>query len=500
METQLSAIVFDGVTKAFPGVIALDAVSFSVQKGEVHALLGENGAGKSTLLNILHGVYAVYEGHIHMNGETLHFRTPHDAIKKGVAKVHQEVNLVPEMTVAQNILLGYEPNRGFLIDHAELNRKAQELLDRLGSSIRADSKVVGLSAGEMQMIGIAKALLHKAEVISLDEPTASLSDKEVDALFSVIGELRAQGITILYVSHRLEEVFKIADRATILRDGRYIGTYQVKDLTRADMIKKMVGRDVSVFARRNRPRVYTDQVVLKAENFSRAGVFSDLSIELHKGEILGFAGLVGAKRTDFMRSLFGADPRTSGTLWIRGVEVSIHTPQDALAAGLGLIPEERKTQGVIRYMTNADNIGITCLKNFTHRGFLNHGQKRKNCEKYIAVMNLHPEDPDYVTDRLSGGNQQKVVVAKWLSTQADILILDEPTKGIDVGAKAEIYNLLEDMVADGKSIIIVSSEMSEIIGMCDRAYVMHEGGISAELTYSELTEETILHHAMGGSS
>jgi len=499
MGAASAAIAFDQVTKTFPGVTALDAVSFSVAPGEIHALLGENGAGKSTLLNILHGVYADYEGRVTLAGQTVRFRNPHEAIKKGVAKVHQEVNLIPEMTVAQNILLGYEPQRGLFIDHAALKGKAQALMDRLGSGISVERRVSGLSAGEMQMIGIAKALLHDVSLISLDEPTASLSDKEVDALFKVILDLKSQGITILYVSHRLEEVFKMADRDTILRDGKYIGTWPVQDLSRAEMIKKMVGRDVSVFARRTRPRVFGEQVVLKAVNYSRQGVFSGLSVHLKKGEILGFAGLVGAKRTDFMRALFGADPKDAGTLEIHGTPVSIRSPQDALAAGLGLIPEERKTQGVIRYMANADNIGITALKSFTRHGFLDHAAKRGNAEKYIGLMNLSPKDPDYITDRLSGGNQQKVVVAKWLSTQADILILDEPTKGIDVGAKAEIYSLLEDMVATGKSVIIVSSEMTEIIGMCDRVYVMHEGKITAELGYEALTEEVILHYAMGGS-
>jgi len=498
MESNSSAIVFENVTKAFPGVKALDSVSFAVAKGEVHALLGENGAGKSTLLNILHGVYGEFGGRVLLNGDSVRFKSPHDAIKRGMAKVHQEVYLVPDMTVAQNILLGYEPKRGTFIDHARLRSIAQGLLDRLASKLDIDSKAGGLSAGDMQMIGIAKALMHEVSVISLDEPTASLSDKEVESLFKVIGELKSQGITILYVSHRLEEVFRIADQATILRDGRYIGTYPVRELTRADMIKRMVGRDVSAFARRTRPRVFTEEVVLGARGYSKDGVFSDLGFELKKGEILGFSGLVGAKRTDFMRALFGADPKDSGKLELHGIPVDIRTPQDALRAGIGLIPEERKTQGVIRYMTNADNIGITGLKNFSRLGFLNHARKKANCVKFIGILNLNPKDPDYVTDRLSGGNQQKVVLAKWLSTKADILILDEPTKGIDVGAKAEIYKLLEDMVAEGKSIIIVSSEMSEIIGMCDRVCVMHEGVITARLGYGELTEETILHHAMGG--
>jgi len=498
MENSAPAIIFDRVSKSFPGVKALNSVSFSVAKGEVHALLGENGAGKSTLLNILHGVYPDYEGHILLDGREARFRTPQDAIKHGIAKVHQEIQLIPEMSVAQNIMLGYEPKKIGFIDHYRLRVMAENLLARLGSDLDPMSKVAGLSVGEMQMIGIAKALLHQVQVISLDEPTASLSDKEVESLFRVIGELRAQGITVLYVSHRLEEVFKIADRATILRDGQYVGTYAVKDLTRADMIKKMVGRDVSAFARRNRPRAFTDEVVLRVEHFSRKGVFSDLNIELRKGEILGFAGLVGAKRTDLMRAIFGADSRDEGHIEIKNKTVSIHGPRDALRAGIGLIPEERKTQGIIRYMSNADNIGITCLEKFTHWGLLNHVQKRKNCEEYINLMDLNPKDPDYVTDRLSGGNQQKVVLAKWLSTKADILILDEPTKGIDVGAKAEIYNLLESMVSEGKSILLVSSEMSEIIGMCDRVYVMHEGVITAQLEYGDLSEEAVLHYAMGG--
>lgn len=497
MDTR-TMVTFDKVTKSFPGVKALDGVSFDILPGEIHAIVGENGAGKSTLLNILHGLTPDYDGQVVIDGHRVTFRSAQDALQYGIAKVHQEVNLIHELTVGQNITLGYEPRKGLFIDYTEMHRQANDILDRLHCRFRSEDSIKDLSVGEMQMISIAKALLHKAKIISLDEPTASLSRSETNTLFRIIRELKQNGITIIYVSHRLEEIFELADRVTVLRDGRFIATHEVKEITRTQLIQNMVGRDVSAFAVRNRPRRFTDEVVLEVRNLSLAPHFRGVSFVLHKGEILGFAGLVGAKRTDVVRAIFGADIKTKGEVYIHGVPREIRTPEQGLRSGIGLIPENRKTQGFVKNLTNADNIALSSMEKFTHFGFLDHDEKRENCEHFIGEINLNPKDPLYYTEQLSGGNQQKVVLAKWLSSDADILIFDEPTKGVDVGAKQEIYRLLEDLVEQGKSIIMVSSELPEVIGMSDRVIVMNEGRIVTELDHSELTEERILHYAMEG--
>ena len=316
-------IKFDSVGKQFPGVKALDNISFSVKKGEVHALLGENGAGKSTLLNILHGVYGSYEGDVYIKGTKVNFKNTHDAIKYGIAKVHQEVSLVNELTVGQNIVLGYEPRKGIFTDYTALHKIANEILKSLNCRFKSEDSIIGLSAGEMQMIAIAKALYHKAEIISFDEPSSSLSNKEVEILLNIIENLKMQGITILYISHRIDEIFKVSDRVTVLRDGKYVNTFETKEITSKILIKNMVGRDVSAFAVRNQKRCATKEVVLEVKNLTKNGVFKDISFNLHKGEILGFFGLVGSKRTDVMRSIFGADKINNGIIHIHGKEVSI---------------------------------------------------------------------------------------------------------------------------------------------------------------------------------
>ncbi|MGN8648133.1 sugar ABC transporter ATP-binding protein [Gracilibacillus sp. HCP3S3_G5_1] len=492
-------IQFQNITKAFPGVKALEEVSFEIKKGEIHALLGENGAGKSTLLNILHGVYTEYDGSIRLNGDIAQFKNANDAIEQGISKVHQEVSIIPEITVGQNIVLGYEPKKGFLIDYKKLHQKANKILSRLNCSFKSEDMANTLSTGEMQMVAIAKALYHNAEVISFDEPTASLSTKETKALFNIINELKNNGMTIIYVSHRLEEIFEICDRASILRDGNFIDSFSVSDVTKEELIKRMVGRDVSSFAIRNKKGLVKEdaETVLEVENLTLANVFEDISFHLKKGEILGFAGLVGSKRTDVLRTVFGAEKKTSGTIKLSGKEVNITLPEKAVQLGIGLIPENRKTQGFVKYFDNANNIGLSKLEKFTKFGLLQHNKKTKNCEHYVNEINLRPVDPHYMTVHLSGGNQQKVVISKWLSSDAEILILDEPTKGVDVGAKAEIYRVLEELLEKGKSIIIISSELPEVLGLSDRIIVMREGKKVKELENNQLTEEDILQYAMG---
>ena len=491
-----NSIEFKQIGKQFSGVRVLKDISFCVAKGEVHALLGENGAGKSTLLNILHGVYQEYEGEIWLGGNQISFKNPNEAIRKGhIVKVHQEVNVVRDLTVGQNITLGYEPRRGIMVDYRTLNQSVNQILDRLKCSFRAEDMASRLTAGEMQMLAIAKALFHNAQVISLDEPTASLTTGETASLFKIIRELKESGITIIYVSHRLEEIFQICDRATILRDGAYITTLEVGKITRETLIRHMVGRDVNAVASRMRESCVQDEVVLRVEGLGRKGVFEDISFELKKGEILGFAGLVGAGRTEVMRAIFGADAKHTGTICLKGKEVNIRNTQDALRLGIGLLPEERKTQGFINMMSNIDNAALSSLEKYLTNHFVDERKKRKNYLKYESELNVNPKKPDYMTQNMSGGNQQKIAVAKWLNCNPDIIILDEPTRGIDVNAKYEIYNIIIQLAREGKVIIFVSSELPELIGMCDRIIVMHEGKISGEVTGGEMNQKSIMYLA-----
>ena len=496
---QTPAIHLKDITKAFSGNVVLNKVNFTIQPGEVHALVGENGAGKSTLLNILHGVYQEYDGNVEINGETVQFKSAHEAIVYGISKVHQEVSVITGLTVGQNVALGYEPKKGMLIDYPKLYEQTEKILVRLGCRFTSKDNAGKLSTGEIQMMAIAKALFHNAKIISFDEPTASLTDNETNILFDIIQDLKSQGITIIYVSHRLEEIFKIADRVTVLRDGNYIGTFPIKDITREVLIQNMVGRNISGFAVRTKPNLVQGETVLSVKNLTRAGVFQDVSFDLKKGEILGFAGLVGSKRTDVVRAIFGADRLSQGEIFIRGQKVNIRTPKEGLNYGIALIPENRKTQGFVRLMTNSENAALAALDRFTHFGFVNHRQKRANFVEYMNKINLNPKDPEYLTERLSGGNQQKVILIKWLSTAADIIIFDEPTKGIDVGAKMEIYKIMEDLAEQGKSIIMVSSELPEVLGISDRILVMREGRLVSELQRNDFGEERVMHYAMGGN-
>jgi ABC-type sugar transport system ATPase subunit len=498
MEKQVESIVkFCNISKVFPGVKALDDVSFDIKKGEIHALLGENGAGKSTLLNTLHGVNQEYEGMVEIKGRIVAYKNANEAIQDGVVKIHQEVNLIPELTVGQNIALGHEPKKGMFIDYKTLHKEVNEVLTKMKCSFKSEDITGTLSTGEMQMIMIAKGLYHNAQLISFDEPTAALSNQEVSALFSIINDLKKNGITILYVSHRLDEVFEICDRATVLRDGKHIDTFNIEDITREQLIKRMVGRDVSAYAARTKPSPKTDEKILEVENLSINGVFHDINFHLKKGEILGFAGLVGSKRTDVVRAIFGAEKKSSGTIKINGVPAEIKSPQQGVKLGIGLIPENRKTQGFIKYFDNANNVALTKMDKFKKGVFVNHKKITDNCNYYINEINFKPSDPHYMTSSLSGGNQQKVVIAKWLSSDAEILILDEPTKGVDVGAKAEIYRVLEELIEKGKSIIVVSSELPEVLGLSDRIIVMREGKKVKEFENNNLTEEDILQYAMG---
>ena len=496
------AVEFIKINKRFPGAHVLKDVSFSVEEGEVLALLGENGAGKSTLLNILHGVYPDYEGDVILHGKKVQFKNPNQAIVEGkISKVHQETLVVRDLTVGQNVTLGYEPKKGAFLDYGRMHREVNQILEELHCNFRSEQLADKLTSGQMQMMAIARALYHHSTIISLDEPTASLSIKETQALFEIVRQLKKQGVTILYVSHRLEEIFQLCDRAAIMRDGEYITTLDVATTSREELIHAMVGRSVAAVASRNLPCQATDEVVLKVENLCGPTGFHDVSFELHKGEILGFFGLVGAGRTEVMRAIFGADMITGGKVYLHGKRIRGNwNTTKALKAGIGLIPEDRKTQGFMKLSSNIQNISISSLEKYMSGPFVNDGKKQENATHFFKELDIHPNDPTYLTLNMSGGNQQKVILARWMSTNVDIVIFDEPTKGVDVGAKAEIYRLMEEMIKDGKSIIVVSSELPEVMGLSDRIIVMGDGKVNAVLSRDGFgSSDQMLDYAIGGA-
>lgn len=492
-------IRFENVRKEFPGVVALSDISFSVRKGEVHALLGENGAGKSTLLNILHGVFPATSGQVYIDGKPTKYSSTYEAITNGVIKVHQEVQVVENLTVGQNIALGFEMVKGGFLDYKDVYEKCDGILEELGCSFRSNDPVTGLGVGDLQMIAIAKSLYFNANIISFDEPTSALSAPEIEKLYEIIRGLKAKGITILFISHKLDELFAICDRVTIFRDGMCITTKEMSETSNEDLIHLMVGRDVSSYAVRLQPSCADySEVVLEAKNLSGM-TFDNISFKLYKGEILGFSGLVGARRTEVMRAIFGADPLYGGQLILHGNDVKIESTESALKYGIGLISEDRKREGFIPTMSNNRNVNIPGMGKYKKGmlGLLDEKKMLDNFNTYAELVKLNIRNPEHFTLNLSGGNQQKVIVAKWMATKADILIFDEPTKGVDVGAKAEIYKLMEDFVAEGKSIIMVSSELPEVIGMSDRVVIMREGHINGVLDRKEdFTEVNLLSYAM----
>lgn len=498
-ELSENMLSFQHISKSFPGVKALRDVSFSIRKGEVHALVGENGAGKSTLLNILKGIYQPDEGQIIYDGSSIKIKSPGHASSIGINMVHQEINLVPELTVGQNILLGNEPmGKGIAINYRELYKRCNEALKELDCPFSDKEQVKKLSAAQMQMIAIARSLMYNSKVVAFDEPTASLSNAETRHLFEIINKLKNNGTSIIYVSHRLEEIFEIADRVTVLRDGKVIDTLNVKDVDKKTLVRLMVGREVSEYMQHT-ANYSTEEVALKVENLTSDGVFENVNFELKRGEILGISGLVGSKRTDVVRAIFGADKFTSGNIYMNGKPIKIKSPNKAIKAGIALLPEERKSQGFIKLMSNDMNVNISSLDKSMKRGKLDYRALKKNTEYYIKELKITPPNPDMETTNLSGGNQQKIVLAKWLSINSQIIIFDEPTRGLDVGAKSEIYRLMDEFVRNGNSIIMVSSELPEILGMSDRIIVMHEGKAVATLNGAEATEVDVLHYAMGGN-
>lgn len=491
---------FRGVSKDFPGVRALDKVDFDLKKGEVHVLVGENGAGKSTLIKILAGVFPPTEGEIYYKGEKVTVRNPREGINMGVSVIYQEFNLVPYISVAKNIFLGREPRRKwlpFLIDYPRLYRDSKEILESIKSDMDPKTKVIDLGVAQKQLVEMTKAFSIKASILVMDEPTATLTQKEIEELFRSIEEFKKKGIGIIYISHRLEEIFEIADRITVLRDGKVMSTMaadQVKGLD--NIIQLMVGRSMTAYFSREFVEE-KGEVAIEVQNLSREGILQDINLHVRSGEIVGLAGLVGAGRTELARAIYGADPHDRGEVHIFGKKVST-TPAKSVALGVGFIPEDRKAEGLALILPVRENVVMASLRRIFPRGIINPRRESRVVTEYVRTLRIATPSILRLTRFLSGGNQQKVIVAKWLCTQAKIFIFDEPTRGIDVGAKAEIHQLMNELVKQGAAILMITSELPEVLNMSDRIYVMSQGRIVKELQRDEATQETVLKYAMGG--
>lgn len=485
------------VTKRFPGVLALDEVQFDLRRGEVHAVCGENGAGKSTLMKIISGQYQPDGGTITYKGTQRRFASVLEAEKAGIAIIHQELNLIPHLSVAENIFLAREPKRGWFIDRAALKRQAQDCLDRLGVDIAPDALVKGLSVAQCQMVEIAKALSLNAEVLIMDEPTSSLTESETALLFQVIHDLKRQGVGIVYISHRLDEMAAIVDRVTVLRDGRYVSTQDFPATTVDEIVSRMVGRSLDEkFPERT--SVPTPEVLFSVSGLRRAGVFHDVGFELRRGEILGFAGLMGAGRTEVARAIFGADPLDAGSIRFGGKELAISSPRDAIGHGIAYLSEDRKSHGLAVKMSVVQNLTLATMDAVSNRfGFIDFKAEAEAAKTYIDMLSIRTPSEHQIAKLLSGGNQQKIVIGKWLFRQSRILFFDEPTRGIDVGAKFAIYQLLDRLAAQGIGVVLISSELPEILGLTDRVAVFHEGRITAVLTTRDTNQEEIMHYASG---
>lgn len=481
----------EGISKQFPGVKALNKVGIKIKPGSVHALMGENGAGKSTLMKCLIGIYHPDEGSIKVRGETVTFEDTLDALHAGIAMIHQELNLVPHMTVAENIWLGREPVHYGLVNHDLLNSKTRDLLQHLNIKLKPNMMVGELNIASQQMVEIAKAVSYDADVLIMDEPTSALTEGEVFHLFAIIKELKEQGKGIIYISHKMDEIFEITDEVSIFRDGMFVATDKTENLTKQSLITMMVGRELThMFPKFNNN---IGEEVLRVSALRRDGLFRDISFSVKRGEILGVAGLVGAGRSEVMESLFGMHPADSGEIFIEGLPVNIDSPSKAIEQGLAFLTEDRKKSGLFLVLSVVENMSIVNLSEYINKkGFVSHGQMAQDCMDQIKKLNIKTPTMDQIINNLSGGNQQKVLIARWLLAQPKILILDEPTRGIDVGAKSEIYRLISELANRGVAIILVSSELPEILGMSDRVMVMHGGHITGILDKQDASQERIM--------
>jgi ribose transport system ATP-binding protein len=488
---------FTGITKTFPGVKALTDVSFDVLPGEIHALLGENGAGKSTLLKILSGVQRATSGEFYVDGTVTQFRRPEDARAAGIAMIHQELQQVPNLTVAQNMFLGHPLKRagGLLVDRREQERRAAEALAMIDPSIDPARPIRELKVAQRQIVEIARALLDNSKIIAMDEPTSSLTPSEFESLAVIVEKLAASGVSIIYVSHKMDEVFRICHRGTVMRDGQVVGIADLRTARQEDVIAMMVGRELMHEEHHSHAK---DEVRLEIRDLCAARTHvRDVSFDVRRGEVLGIAGLVGSGRTELLRLLAGVDPIAKGTVKFDGKALQLDNPRAAIAAGIGLLPEERKREGIIPIRPVSINMALPSLGKFSTGGIVRHSGIRKRAEELLKRVNLRPFQIDRPIKLFSGGNQQKAIIARWLAAGSQVLLFDEPTRGIDVGAKAEIYHLIEELAAEGRTVIVVSSELPEVMRVSDRVVVMRNGRIAATLGRAALSEQAIVMHAVG---
>jgi ribose transport system ATP-binding protein len=497
VEVHETLLRMEGIYKSFPGVQALSNCQFELRPGEVHALVGENGAGKSTMMKILGGIYDKDTGHIYLDGKEVNVTSPHKAQQLGISIIHQELNLMPHLTVAQNIFIGREPRTRirFALDDKAANQQTERVLDMLNLQLAPTTKVSDLTVAKQQMVEIAKALSFNAKILVMDEPTAALTETEIDELFRIIKQLRDKGVGVVHISHRLEELKQISDRVTVMRDGKYIETLQTKDATIDQIISLMVGRIIYETSP-ELPEQPSQEVVLEVRNLNRGKVLRDVNFSLMKGEILGFAGLMGAGRTEAARAIFGADEYDSGEIYIKGKKVNIKSPGDAVSNGIGYLSEDRKRYGLALGMDVKENVVMSTMKKFmSWLGWMDFKKIVVRGQEMVKTLNIKTPGLEQKVKFLSGGNQQKVVVGKWLTADTEILIFDEPTRGIDVGAKSEIYKLLNDLAHQGKAIIMISSELPEILRMSHRVVVMCEGRVTGILNAGEASQESIMKFA-----
>lgn len=486
----------NGISKSFPGVIALDKVSMKVRPGIVHAICGENGAGKSTLIKIVNGIYQMDEGEIIYKGEKILPQNPKQMLDIGIATIHQELSPIPDMSIAENIFLGREPlNKLGNVNWKKLFEDAQTLLDEYGFNYNPKQNMRGLTVSDAALIEIIKAVSRKASVIIMDEPTSSISDSEAHLLFDNIKRFKEEGVAIIYISHKMDEIFSVCDEVTILRDGKWVHNCRISEINKDGIIKKMVGREID--DQFPKEQVERGEVILELKNFT-GKKFSDINFNVRSGEIVGFAGLVGAGRTELFRSVFGLDNNNSGEIFLEGEKVIIKNPKDAISKGVVLTSEDRKKEGVVLIRSIRENISLASLEKVLTKGFINIENEKRKTDDMVNKLSIKATSPEAQVFTLSGGNQQKVVLAKWLLLSPKVLILDEPTRGIDVGAKYEIYRLMTQLVKEGVAIVMISSEMPELMGMSDRIYVMSQGNLTSELNRQDFSQEKIMENAVKG--
>lgn len=491
-------IEMTGITKSFSGNKVLKDVQFSLKKGEIHALMGENGAGKSTMMKILTGIYERDAGEVKVRGESIHYKNPKESEHAGIAVIHQELNILPYLSIAENLFLGKEKTFGKsgILKTKEMNQKASEILKSLDMYEDVRTEAGSLSVGKQQIIEIAKAISSNAEVIIMDEPTAALTDREIESLFETIRKLQETGVSFVYISHRMEEIFSLCNRITILRDGEYVGTKVIKETNFDEIVQMMVGRALGErFPERD---ATIGEVKLAAKGLTREGIFKDVSFEVRKGEVVAFAGLMGAGRTEVVQALFGYRKLTAGKISLDGKAITINNPLQAKKLGFGYVTEDRKSEGLIVDFSVQDNLSLTNFDKVASNGIMKNQAEKNLYQSMVERLGIRLSGPTQAAKSLSGGNQQKVVIAKWLGIEPEVLILDEPTRGVDVGAKKEIYSIINELAERGVAIIMVSSELPEVIGMADRVLVMHEGCLTGEVTKEDMTQERIMHFATGG--